>query len=386
MTAQEALKRNEKSQWLKVWQVDDTSWFYVESEDGKIAYKCCISEQGDYFTCNCGDFVSRSKNDPNFKCKHLLAVMNSIPKNEVMEAHFLEKRKPKLDESFIKKIDDKDFVLYGGLLDCAHQKNLCMVDVDLIQFPSEENKQTAICKAVVQTVDGKKFSDIGDANPINCNAKVAKHLIRMASTRAKARAFRDMDNIGMTCLEELGDISDVITHEQKKPAQKKDNIKPFPAKQVKTAQPGNGDGRKSKHENPISSHEKGQMVMQPDTRVLSPAEAPANKEAAERTDSKPGKVSKVPVTDNANVPAETKPQTEKKTKAAKSDNGNGKSREKAVPVMSEAQKNALYNLSRRRGISVEELENLSMKTFNIPLENLTSADASTFIRTLQQSA
>ena len=41
MTAQEALKRNEKSQWLKVWKVDDT-WFYVESEDGKIAYKCCI--------------------------------------------------------------------------------------------------------------------------------------------------------------------------------------------------------------------------------------------------------------------------------------------------------------------------------------------------------
>ena len=201
MTAQESLKRNEKSQWLKVWQVDDT-WFYVESEDGKIAYKCCISDQGD--CCNCGDFATRSKNDPQFKCKHILAVMNSIPRNEVLEAHFLDKRKPKLDESFIKEIDDKDFVLYGGLLDCAHQKNLCMVDVDLIQFPSDENKQTAICKAVVQTIDGKKFSDIGDANPINCNSKVAKHLIRMASTRAKARAFRDMDNIGMTCLEELG--------------------------------------------------------------------------------------------------------------------------------------------------------------------------------------
>jgi hypothetical protein len=119
--------------------------------------------------------------------------MNSVPKNEVLEAQFMDKRKPRLDESFIKEIDDKDFVLYGGLLDVAHQKNLCMVDVDLIQFPSEENKQTAICKAVVQTVDGKKFSDIGDANPINCNSKVAKHLIRMASTRAKARAFRDMD-------------------------------------------------------------------------------------------------------------------------------------------------------------------------------------------------
>jgi len=45
----------------------------------------------------------------------------------------------------------------GGLLDVAHQKNLCMVDVDLIQFPSDENKQTAICKAVVQTIDRKEI-------------------------------------------------------------------------------------------------------------------------------------------------------------------------------------------------------------------------------------
>jgi len=76
MTAQESLKRNEKSQWLKVWQVDDT-WFYVESEDGKIAYKCCISDQGIAATAE--TFATRSKNDPQFKCKHILAVMNSIP-------------------------------------------------------------------------------------------------------------------------------------------------------------------------------------------------------------------------------------------------------------------------------------------------------------------
>jgi hypothetical protein len=389
MTAQEALKRNEKSQWLKVWQVDDTcpsllSLFYVESEDGKIAYKCCISDQGDF--CNCGDFVSRSKNDPQFKCKHLLAVMNSIPKDEVLEAHFLEKRKPKLDERFIKTIDGKDFVLYAGLLDLSHQKNLISIDVELLQYPSKENDHTAVCKAIAKTATGGIFVDLGDANFQNCNAKVAKHIIRLSSTRAKARCLRDLTNIGMTCLEELGDFNEVIGEDETGKFIRKDNIKKFPAKQVKAAQPGNGDGRKSKHENPIPSHENGQMVVQPDTSVLSPAEAPANKEAAERTDSKPGKVSKVPVTDNANVPAETKPQTEKKTKAAKSDNGNGKSKEKAVPVMSEAQKNALYNLSRRRGISVEELENLSMKTFNMPLENLTSADASTFIRTLQQSA
>ena len=147
----------------------------------------------------------------------------------------MERWRPKLDDSFIKKIDDKDFVLYSGLLDVAHQKNLSSVDVELIQFPSDENKQTAICRAKVETVDGKKFSDIGDANPQNCNSKVARHLIRMASTRAKARAFRDMDNIGMTALEELGDLSEVIGNNQ--PAQKKiNNVKPF-VKPEKKAEP-----------------------------------------------------------------------------------------------------------------------------------------------------
>ena len=46
----------------------------------------------------------------------------------------------------------------------------------------------------------------------------------------------------------------------------------------------------------------------------------------------------------------------------------------------------VYDLSRRRNISVEELDNLAMKTFNASLENLTSADASLFIRTLQQAS
>lgn len=148
MTAQEALKRNEKSQWLKVWQVDDT-WFYVESEDGKIAYKCCISDQGD--CCNCGDFATRSKNDPQFKCKHILAVMNSVPRNQVTEAQFLEKRKAKLDERFIKQVEGRDFVLYSGLLDLAHQKNLISMDVELLQYPAKENDHTAVCKAIAKT-------------------------------------------------------------------------------------------------------------------------------------------------------------------------------------------------------------------------------------------
>ena len=56
------------------------------------------------------------------------------------------------------------------------------------------------------------------------------------------------------------------------------------------------------------------------------------------------------------------------------------------PRMSEAQKRAIYNLSRRRGISVEDLETRAMETYGLELEDLSTADASSFIRNLQQAA
>jgi len=54
--------------------------------------------------------------------------------------------------------------------------------------------------------------------------------------------------------------------------------------------------------------------------------------------------------------------------------------------MSEAQKRAIYNLSRRRGISVDDLEKRVQETYQVPLEDLPSNQASEFIRTLQQAA
>jgi hypothetical protein len=201
---------------------------------------------------------------------------------------------------------------------------------------------------------GANFIDVGDANPQNCNAKVAKHIIRMSSTRAKARCLRDLTNIGMTCLEELGDFNEVIGEEEAGKSMRKDNVKKFPGKQAKASLSGNGDGQKGITGSEDKTHEK----------------APAPVET--QGDKKPEKEVK-------GAEKETKP-------SKKSGNGNGKSKENKIPMMSEAQKNALFNLSRRRGISVEELENLAMKTFNMPLETLTSANASAFIRTLQQSA
>ena len=369
MTGQEAIKRNEKAQGLKVWQVDET-WFYVESEDGKIAYKCCITDQGDY--CNCGDFGTRAKNDPSFKCKHILAVMNSIPKNEVTEAQILEKRKPKLDERFIKQVEGKDFVLYSGLLDLAHQKNLVSIDVELIQYPSKENDHTAVCKAIARTVAGGPFIDVGDANPMNCNSKVAKHIIRMASTRAKARCLRDLTNIGMTALEELGDFNEVISEDHvSSPPVRKGTLKKFPVKQTKSAPSGNGNG-----DGKVTVGHGEAKSTEPDQNETKSAPGCGNQDAEVKTDAA------------AAAPSEKTAAPEKPVKnrrASKSGNGDGSSKDK-TPMMSEAQKNAIYNLSRRRNISVEELGNLAMKTFNMPLESLTASDASMFIRTLQQAS
>ena len=136
--------------------------------------------------------------------------MNAIPKREVENARFCEKSVPRLDDRFMTNIKGKDFVLYAGVLDLATQKGLLKLEVELLQFPTKENGNEAICRAVAESKNGEVFSDIGDANPKNCHSMIVKHLIRMASTRAKGRALRDMCNIGIACLEELADFDDVI--------------------------------------------------------------------------------------------------------------------------------------------------------------------------------
>jgi hypothetical protein len=111
-------------------------------------------------------------------------------------------------EFIVQRKDDKgnakDFVLYAGLLDLAHERGLKAITTTLVQAPSELNGSTAICHATVQLEAGT-FSGIGDANPGNVTRMMVPHLIRMAETRAKARALRDAVNIGTASLEELGD-------------------------------------------------------------------------------------------------------------------------------------------------------------------------------------
>jgi hypothetical protein len=216
-------------------------------------------------------------------------------------------------------------------MDLAHQQGILKIEVDPLQYPTKENSQFAICRAVVVSKTGEIFSDVGDANPENCNSRVSKHVLRMASTRAIARALRSMTNIGMTCLEELADFTDVIGGNDR------------PGAKTET--------RKTTRKSPAKKQEK--------------TPAKSKKEAASQPEK--GKA------DTA-----SQKQEPKKKEA--------KEKETQIPRMSEAQKRAVYNLSRRRGISVDELEKMARERYNAPLEELSSKDASEFIRSLQQAA
>lgn len=100
-------------------------------------------------------------------------------------------------------IGEKEVATYAGLLARAHEEGLKCVRTELVQAPEPNNGGVAIVLATVETTRGT-FTGIGDANPDNVNARIAPHLLRMAETRAKARALRDAVNIGMVALEELG--------------------------------------------------------------------------------------------------------------------------------------------------------------------------------------
>lgn len=100
-------------------------------------------------------------------------------------------------------VDEKEVVTYAGLLARAHEEGLVRIETKLLVEPTADNGGLTIAFATVETAKGT-FTGIGDASPDNVNRMIAPHSIRMAETRAKARALRDAVNVGIVALEELG--------------------------------------------------------------------------------------------------------------------------------------------------------------------------------------
>lgn len=122
------------------------------------------------------------------------------------------------------RMGNKDFVLWPGLLDEAHDKGLVGLYTELLQIPTPDNQDVAIVKAkaiLQQDNVTKTFEGIGDASPRNTTKLVGMALIRMAETRAKARALRDAVNIGMTAYEELDEEAPERSHSKPQPTPQK---------------------------------------------------------------------------------------------------------------------------------------------------------------------
>jgi predicted nucleic acid-binding Zn finger protein len=108
MTQTAIEQRSERAQNLKIFRIDSDK-FFVESSEGKICYKVSLKDG----ICTCGDFTSNIQKDQNFRCKHLIAAMNSNGNYEQLS--FPIQDKPKLDKSFITSIQGRDFVKYARL-------------------------------------------------------------------------------------------------------------------------------------------------------------------------------------------------------------------------------------------------------------------------------
>jgi hypothetical protein len=105
-------------------------------------------------------------------------------------------------------------VLYAGLVAALHaeSRGYFALETRIEQLPSPANGQTAVVSARVRILDRsqpdvvlREASGIGDADEQNVGRQMTGAIIRMAETRAKGRALRDLLSIRQVVAEELPD-------------------------------------------------------------------------------------------------------------------------------------------------------------------------------------
>jgi hypothetical protein len=115
-----------------------------------------------------------------------------------------------VDKKFIVDLRGKQFCTYAGLLDLAHKTGLNKIETEMLECDKDSTGivQFVIFKARVTMKDDNgaesSYEGTGDATQFNVNSMIKQHIIRMAETRAIARALRSATNTGMAAFEELG--------------------------------------------------------------------------------------------------------------------------------------------------------------------------------------
>jgi hypothetical protein len=144
-------------------------------------------------------------------CKHRIAAallkrtqeaLARIPEPPVEELPASEAPTvPGLDVRFLTHLHGKVFVRYAGLLALAHERGLVQLEARI-----EHHSDTLVLASATATCsDGRVFTEWAEATLANVGAPVRPHWVRMALTRAQARALRDALNINLCSFEELGE-------------------------------------------------------------------------------------------------------------------------------------------------------------------------------------
>lgn len=120
-------------------------------------------------------------------------------------------------QQYIIKLQGQEFITFKGLLAIAHDEGLQSIATEMISLDKDTTSEDKDGKTYITvatglcifkaTVSGSKgtYNAFGDASPKNVGRMIAPHLIRMAETRAIARALRLYTGCGYTALEELGE-------------------------------------------------------------------------------------------------------------------------------------------------------------------------------------
>lgn len=154
----------------------------------------------------------------------------------------MSKAKPQTrDEILVTDLPDgyvvdlgKPYITHKGLIALAHRHGVESIMTELKAWSNGE----AIVQATATGARGT-YTGIGDANPKNVGSMLRSACIRMAETRAVNRALRFYLGIGLTSLDELGDLDEAS------PPAKPTRAKSTPRKKAAATTPRPSGGKLS---------------------------------------------------------------------------------------------------------------------------------------------